>query len=124
MLCGSLLQNLLSERQENYFFSILADRASDCSNQEQLSTVIRYVGSDCFVREGFLGFLHCDLGLSGKAFAETVLVGLADLDINIRKCCGQSYDGATAVSGCINLHIFVKLTVKQYIPNATVTALI
>ena len=31
--------------KENQFFSILADEASDCSNQEQLSLVIRYVGS-------------------------------------------------------------------------------
>ena len=51
---GNLLQNYLS---------ILADEASDCSNQEQLSLVIRYVDSDCVVREEFMGLLHCDLGL-------------------------------------------------------------
>ena len=30
----------------NQLFSIHADKASDCSNQKQLSLVIRYVDSD------------------------------------------------------------------------------
>ena len=84
------------------FLSILADEASDFSNQEQLSLVIRYVDSDCVIREEFLGFLHCDLGLSGKPLAETVLGGLIDLGLGIRNCPGQGYDGAAAVSGHIN----------------------
>ena len=87
--------------EENQFFSILADEASDCSNQEQLSLVIRYVDSDCVTREEFLGFLHCDLGFSGKALAETVLGGLIDLGLDIRNCRGQGYDGPAAVSGPI-----------------------
>ena len=70
--------------------------------QEQLSLVIRYVDSDCVIREEFLGFLHCDLGLSGKALAETVSGRLINLDLDIRNCRGQGYDGAAAVSGHIN----------------------
>ena len=80
----------------------MADKASDCSNQEQLSLGISYVDSDCVIREESLGFLHCDLGLSGKALAETVLGGLIDLGLDIRNYLGQGYDGAAAVSGHIN----------------------
>ena len=86
----------------HYQFSILADEASDCSNQEQLSLVIRYVDSDCVIREEFLGFLQCGLGLSVKAVAETLLGGLINLRLDIRNCCGQGYDRAVAVSGHIN----------------------
>ena len=43
------------------------------------------------------------LGLSGKALAETVLGGLINLGLDIRNCRGQDYDGATAVSGHINV---------------------
>ena len=101
--CGQFITELVVRKiKENQFFSILADEASNCSNQEQLSLVIRYVGSDCVIREDFLGFLHCDLGLSGKALAETVLGGLIDLGLDIRNCHGQGYDGAAAVSGHIN----------------------
>ena len=49
-------------KENQFFFSILADQASDCSNQEQVSLLIRYVVSDCVIREEFLGFLYCNLG--------------------------------------------------------------
>ena len=100
--CGQFITELVVRKiKENQFFSIL-DEASDCSNQEQLSLVIRYVDNDCVIREEFLGFLHCGLGLSGKALAETVLGGLITLGLDIRNCRGQGYDGAAAVSGHIN----------------------
>ena len=101
--CGQFITELNARKiKENQCFLILADEASDCSNQVELSLVIRYVDSDCFIREEFLGFLHCDLGLPGKALAETVLGGLIDLGLDIRNCRGQGYDGAAAVSGHIN----------------------
>ena len=68
----------------------------------QLSLVIRYVDSDCIIREEFFGFLHCDLGLSGKALAETVLGGLSNLGLDIRNCRGKGYDRAAVVSGHLN----------------------
>ena len=54
------------------------------------------------IREEFWGFLHCELGLSGKALAETVLNGIANLTLDIQNCRGQGYDGASSVSGYIN----------------------
>ena len=91
---------LLLKTKESKCFSILADEASDCSNQEQLSLVLRFVDKDGEIREEFLGFLYCELGLTGKALAETMLTEILTLDIN--NCCGQGYDGAASVSGHIN----------------------
>ena len=48
------------------------------------------------------GFLHCELGFSGKALAETVLSGIANLTLDIHNCRGHGYDGASPVSGYIN----------------------
>ena len=45
------------------FISILADEASVCSNQEQLYFVLKLVAKVGDIREEFLGFLHCALGL-------------------------------------------------------------
>ena len=101
--CGNYIKDILvKEIKENRFFSVLADEASDCSNQEQLSLVIRFVDGSGEIREEFLGFLHCDLGLSGKALAETVLNGITNLTLDIQNCRGQGYDGASSVSGYIN----------------------
>ena len=101
--CGKFIVELVVIKiKENQFFSILADEASDCSNQEQLSLVIRYADSDCIIREEFLGLLHCDLGFSGKALAETVLGGLISSGLDVKNRHGQGYEGATAVSCHIN----------------------
>ena len=48
-----------------------------------------YVDSACVIREELLEFLHCDLVLSDKALAETVLGGLIDLGLDIRNCRGK-----------------------------------
>ena len=95
--CGNYIKDILVR-----FFSVLADEASDCSNQEQLSLVIRFADGSGEIREELLGFLHCDLGLSGKALAETVLNGIADLTLDIQNCRGQGYDGDSSVSSYIN----------------------
>ena len=60
--CGQFITelNVRNIKENQFFFSILADEASDCSNQEQLSLVIRYVDSDCVIREEFLGISYCD----------------------------------------------------------------
>ena len=59
--CGKFITELVVRKiKEDQFFSLLADKASDCSNQEQLSLAVRYVGRDFAIREEFLGFLHCD----------------------------------------------------------------
>ena len=101
--CGQFITDFAVRKiKENQFFSILADRASDCSNQEQLFLVIRYVDSDCVIREEFLGFLHCGFGLSAKALAKTVLGGLFNLGLDMRNFLGQGYDGAAAVSRHFN----------------------
>ena len=73
------------DKQESVvFFSILADETSDYSNQEELSLVIRYIDSDCVIREEFPGFLHCDLALSCKTLAKTVLGRLINIRLDIR----------------------------------------
>ena len=71
--CGNYIKDMLFQEIKIYiyiyiYFSILADETTDCSNEEQLSLVIRLVDNSGEIREDFLGF-HCKLGLSGKALA-------------------------------------------------------
>ena len=46
--------------------------------------------------------MHCELSLSGKALAETILTEIGNLTLDINNCWGQGYDGAVSVSGHIN----------------------
>ena len=76
----------------------MADEASDSSNQQQLSFILRFVNKDGELRKQFLGFLHYELGLSGKALAETILTEIGNLTLDINNCRGRGYDGAVSVS--------------------------
>ena len=97
--CGKFIKDaFIQDIKESKNFSILDDEASDCSNQEQLSFVLRF-GE---IPEEFLGFLHCELALSGKALAETILTEIGNLTLDINNCRGQGYDGAASVFGHIN----------------------
>ena len=102
--CGQVIsEQLIAEVKKSKFYSILADEASDCSNKEQMSLVLRFVDDNFNIREEFLRFIHCKEGLSGKDLASVILKCLnEDLTLNIQDCRGQGYDGAGAVSGCIN----------------------
>ena len=58
-----------------------------------MSFVLRFVDKGGETREEFLGFLHCELGLSGKGLAETVLTEIGNLTSDFNNCRGQGYDG-------------------------------
>ena len=50
-ICGELItEQIVNEVKEAKFFAILADEATDCSNVEQMSLVIRYVDRNCSIR--------------------------------------------------------------------------
>ena len=52
--CGKFIKDaLIRDIKESKLFSILADEASHCSNQEQLSFVLRLVDKDGEIREEF-----------------------------------------------------------------------
>ena len=97
-----ITEKIINEVKENIFFSILPDEASDCSNKEQMSLVLRFVDSDLNIREDFIKFIHCKWGLAGADLAAVILKALEGFSLNIEDCRGQGYDGAGAVAGYIN----------------------
>ena len=106
-ICGALILekiilSLKSNDNVNYFFSVLADEAMDCSQKEQLSIVLRYVTDEIEILEEFVGFVHLRDGLSGRAIADAILKKISDLGLDIMNCRGQGYDGAGSVSGYKN----------------------
>ena len=78
---------------------MLGNEASYVSNKEQLSLVLRFVDQASYIREEFLGFLHCLNGTSGEAIAKLILEKLDKLSIDLKNCHGQGYDCAGNMSG-------------------------
>lgn len=78
-------------------FSLIADEARDNSCTEKMSVCIRYVHSGQ-VRERFLGFLDV-LKLDAQSLATALIAYLDENNLSIKNCVGQSYDGASVMSG-------------------------
>ena len=85
--------------KESKFFSVLADEATDVSNKEQMSLVLRYVDENLKVKEDFVKFIHCDTGFSGEQLAMKILEEIEKLGLSMDNCRGQGYDGAGAMAG-------------------------
>ena len=99
-ICGALItESLSSEVKSAKYFSVLPDEATDISNIEQMSIVLRFVDQASLVREEFLGFVACDEGLRGDAIARKVLTAVENLGLDMSNCRGQGYDGAANMSG-------------------------
>ena len=87
----------------------MADEATDISNKEQLSIVVKYVDSCKIIRESFSGFCHLSDGCTGVAIKNEEegnqrfwLKEIKDFGLDLNLCRGQGYDGAGAVAGIHN----------------------
>ena len=97
-ICGNLItKKITDEICEAKFCSILADKASDCDNIEQLSIVLLFVDKQCQIREKFL--VPCKKGVSDEAIATTIQEFLCDANLPIDDCHGQGYDGPGNIAG-------------------------
>jgi len=80
-------------------FSIIADEATDSSNCEQLSVVLRFFDSEMDVREEFMGSVECENVVTGEALAATFLKTIDDWKLDRQNLFGQAYDGAGSMAG-------------------------
>ena len=90
---------IIGEIRKSKFFSILADEASAISNKEQMSLVLRHLDSNFLVKESFMGFIHCNTGLTDEHLSKTILKEIESLGLSMDDCRGQGYDGAGAMAG-------------------------
>nr|XP_047138550.1 uncharacterized protein LOC124814676 [Hydra vulgaris] len=67
-----------------------------------MSLVLRFVDSDFNIREDFIQFIYCSEGVKGKDLFNVLLNCVSNLNLDIKNCRGQGYDGASSVSGYIN----------------------
>ena len=94
---GKVICNkLVEEINESGVFAILADESTDCSNEEQLALIIRFVDKNNEIREEFLKFIYMDSGIRGEELKSKTL---RDAGIDMSYCRGQGYDGAANMPG-------------------------
>ena len=89
---GKYIKDQLSaEIRASKYFSVIADEATDVSNKENLSLVIRFVDSTQTIGEEFVGFHLSEEGTSGRAIKNVITNAVADVGLNMNACCGREY---------------------------------
>lgn len=102
ILSNNLLKTICAEINGCQCFSIITDSTQDITKLDQLSIIIRYVvnyeSKTLEVKESFVGFynLKSHGAVDYVNLTQDVLIKLG---LNINKCRGQGYDGASVMSG-------------------------
>ena len=93
-----VLRQVVSSLHATPFLTIMVDETTDISNKEQVVICFRWVDSKLVAHEEFIGLYQVE------STQVTVLLAvihdvLQRLDVSITKLRGQSYDGASSMSG-------------------------
>lgn len=71
-ICGDIVRDsVVREIKEACFFSVLGDEATDCSDDEEVSMVVRFVDASSNIREEFFDFVHAT-DLTGRGISTLV----------------------------------------------------
>lgn len=124
LLSKNLERKIISDINSAPFFSIIVDTTQDLSKIDQLSFSFRFVkiyyntnGSPISVKieEKFLGFFKVD-NQSANAISNQIIDILKIFGLDLKKCRGQGYDGASNMSG---IYSGVQSRLKEIEKNAT-----
>ena len=131
---SNLIINKISERVLKHLaFTIIANETLDRGKKEQMTICLRYVIKDLtkgiVILEDPVRIIDLidnirttqhlepleEVRLTGKNMGTVILNALTNLGLDLQKCIGQCYDGASSMS---SEKVGVVAEVKKYAPNA------
>ena len=84
-------------RSSSAVFSIIVDEVTDhYANKEILSVCLRYMNNDT-IKKVLLDFVPLERA-NGASIAEGIITSFQSNNIDVSKCRGQGYDGASCMS--------------------------
>lgn len=92
-----ILDQIKKEITAANFFGLICDETKDLSKKEQISVVLRYL-FDGAVHEEFIGFTYAE-SVDATSLHKYITERLKKVGVSINLCVGQSYDGASVMSG-------------------------
>jgi len=97
-ICGDMKK---VEPAQTAIFAVIVDGTRDVNGQEQESICVRYVTDDLFPNEAFIGFYTAE-STTGETLRQIVLDVLCRLQLPTENLRGQTFDGASNMSGVYN----------------------
>lgn len=118
IISTEIKRKILNEIKDALFFTIICDTTQDISKIDQLSQIVRYVLIEkdennqpvsVSIKETFVGFFEVT-DQTSKGLESKIVTILEEMGLNLAKCRGQGYDGASNMSGVYNgLQALIKL---------------
>ncbi|XP_050777078.1 zinc finger MYM-type protein 1-like isoform X3 [Gopherus flavomarginatus] len=113
-LSAELLSKIVAEIKVAKYFALIVDSTIDISRTDQFSLSLRYVTVNGDAVERFIQFSELP-GASAEDFFNVLLSAIKNLGLSITMCYGQSYDGASTMSGEISS---LQTRIREIAPNA------
>lgn len=108
-----VIESIKDELNRALWFAVIADESKDISKTEQISIVIRYYLNGT-IYERFLGFRPVK-ELDARSLFNYIVERIQKCSVDLKKCVGQSYDGASVMSGHLG---GVQKLFKDAVPEA------
>jgi hypothetical protein len=94
------LEQIQEEVHKAVYFTVLADESKDTSKKEQVVVAVRYCLHNG-IHEEFVGIAEAQ-SLDADGLTDTIISQLRRIDVSMKNCVGQGYDGASVVAGRLN----------------------
>ena len=98
IMANSIQRKIADNIRAAQFFTIMNDDTTDLSNHEQSVICLRWVADNFEVHEDFIGLYHVESTTADNLVAIIKDV-LLRMNLSLKKCRGQCYDGAANMSG-------------------------
>lgn len=97
----AVVRQIAQDVKANRIFSVIVDGTQDAGRKEQMSVCIRHVDDNFIPHEEFVG-MYEPPNTTGATIATCIKDVLLRLDLSLQNLRGQTYDGASNMSGPFN----------------------
>jgi len=91
LMAKQVKEVIINEVKSRKYYSIVVDSTPDITHSGQLAFILRYASDKGVPTERFLEFIP-KVGHKSLVIAETIIMTIDNLKLNISDCRGQSYD--------------------------------
>ena len=93
-----ILREIAANIRDSDFYAMMCDEATDVANTSQLVVCLRWVDEDLIAHDEYIGLKDMS-DTSAQAIVKELKDVLLRMNLSIRKCRGQNYDGCSTMTG-------------------------
>ncbi|XP_012939138.1 52 kDa repressor of the inhibitor of the protein kinase-like [Aplysia californica] len=115
VLTAQVRSVIIEEVKEAKYYSMSVDSTPDITHTDQLTFILRYINKAGLPVERFIAFIPIEAH-DTESLTSEILTALDKFGMELRNCCGQSYDNASNMAGCLS---GVQARIKEMNPKAS-----